>query len=624
MKKIISFAKSELGRILIGLIFFISALITEYMTRHLSFSLYALILYSSALFISGIPVFIDAVRGILRRDLLDEKFLMTIASIGAMFVGEWSEGAAVMIFFLVGEYFEHKAVAKSRKSIRELMNIRPDEACLLKNGKEEIVDADEVEIGSVIVIRAGERIPIDSIVLSGNADVDTSALTGEAIPRAVKSGDLIDGGAVVINGVLTARTLRVADESAAARILELVENANERKSRAENFITRFSHYYTPTVVILALLLAVLPPIFKLIPLTVSIYRALIFLVISCPCALVISVPMAFFGGIGGAAHQGILYKGGNTFSALARADVFAFDKTGTLTSGEFTVSSVHPIGVSSDELLYLAASAEYGSNHPIATCIKNAVKNKAAPTDVTELAGKGIASTVNSRRILVGNKLLLQENSVEVIESAIPKGAVFVASDGKYIGHIVIADKIKAEAKSAISTLRKNGVRKTVMLSGDRRDVAEQVGRELCIDEVYSELLPENKFEKLEKLINNSNGTVYVGDGINDAPAIALADVGVAMGGIGSDSAIEAADVVIMSDNLEKLPTAVKIARKTIRISTENIVFALGVKALILLLGALGMANMWLAVFADVGVAALAILNSMRTLSVREYKGLGK
>ena len=624
MKKLISFTVSELGRIILGVIFFVSALITEYMTRHLSFSVAALILYSSALLISGIPVFIDAVRGILRRDLLDEKFLMTIASIGAMFVGEWSEGTAVMIFFLVGEYFEHKAVAKSRKSIRELMNIRPDEACVLKNGKEEIVDADEVEIGSVIVIRAGERVPIDSLVLSGNADVDTSALTGEAIPRAVKKGDLIDGGAVVINGVLTAQTLRVADESAAARILELVENANERKSKAENFITKFSHYYTPTVVILALLLAVLPPIFKLIPLTVSIYRALIFLVISCPCALVISVPMAFFGGIGGAAHQGILYKGGNTFSALARADVFAFDKTGTLTSGEFTVSSVHPVGVSSEELLYLSASAEYGSNHPIAVCIKNAVRNKVAPTDVTELAGKGIISTVDGRRILVGNKLLLKENSVQIPESNIPKGAVFVAADGKYIGYIVIADKIKAEAKSAISSLRKNGVRKTVMLSGDRREVAEHVGRELCIDEVYSELLPENKFEKLEELINNSNGTVYVGDGINDAPAIALADVGVAMGGIGSDSAIEAADVVIMSDSLEKLPTAVKIARKTIRISTENIVFALGVKGLILLLGALGIANMWLAVFADVGVAALAILNSMRTMSVKEYKGLKK
>ena len=624
MKKVISFAASELGRIVFGLVFFASALITDYTTRHLSFSLAALLLYVAALVVSGTPVFIDAVRGILRRDLLDEKFLMTIASVGAMFVGEWSEGAAVMIFFLIGEYFEHKAVAKSRKSIRALMDIRPDEACVLKNGKEEIMDADEVEIGSVIVIRAGERVPLDAVVLSGSADIDTSALTGEAIPRAAEKGTVLDGGAVVINGVLTARTLRTADESAAARILDLVENANERKSKTENFITRFSHYYTPIVVILSLLLAVVPPIFSLMSISESIYRALIFLVISCPCALVISVPMAFFGGIGGAASRGILYKGGNTFSALAKADVFAFDKTGTLTSGEFSVSSVHPVGVSREELLYLAASAEYGSNHPIAVCIKNAVKNKTAPTNVTELAGKGIISTVDGKRILVGNKALLEENSVAICGNDISAGAVFVASNGVYIGCIVIADKIKPEAKSAISALRKLGVKKTVMLSGDRREVAEQVGRELCIDRVYSELLPENKFEKLEELIKGSNGTVYIGDGINDAPAIALADVGVAMGSIGSDSAIEAADVVIMSDNLEKLPIAVMAARKTVRISTENIVFALGVKGLILVLGALGIANMWLAVFADVGVAALAILNSMRTLAVKESKAWRK
>lgn len=614
MKKITTFITSELGRIIFGLLFFISAFICE----HLGVKILPLVLYIAALIISGAPVFIDAVRGILRRDLLDEKFLMSIASVGAMFVGEASEGVAVMIFFLVGEYFEHKAVAKSRKSIRLLMDIRPDEACVVCDGVETVVDADEVEVGSVIIIRAGERVPIDSVVISGNADVDTSALTGESIPRAVAPGVEIDGGMVVINGVITAKTLRLADESAAARVLDLVENANERKSKTENFITKFSHFYTPIVVALAILLAFIPPVFKLTTWSESIYRALIFLVISCPCALVISVPMAFFGGIGGAASKGILYKGGNTFSAIAKADTFAFDKTGTLTSGEFSVTSVCTFGVTEGELLYFAASAEYGSNHPIALCIKNSTQNKTATTSTKELAGKGICADVNGSKVLVGNQSLMEEYKVEMRFKKIPEGAVFVARDGKFIGYLVIADKIKNEAKDAILSLRKVGAKKTVMLSGDRRENAERVGEALGIDEVYSELLPENKFGKLEKLIKTSNGVVYVGDGINDAPAIALADVGIAMGRIGSDSAIEASDVVIMSDNLTKISTSVKIARKTVRISTENIVFALGIKGLILILGAIGIANMWLAVFADVGVAALAILNSMRTLRVRE------
>lgn len=614
IKKVISLAFCELGRIIIGLLLFAAALITERLTEGEGFPVAAFLLYLFSLLVAGLPVFVDAVRGILRRDLLDEKFLMSIASVGAMIIREWSEGVAVMLFFLVGEYFEHKAVSRSRNSIRALMDIRPDEACVLKDGVEETVDADDVAVGSVIVIRAGERVPIDSVVLTGSADIDTSALTGEAIPRPVSCGSHIDGGAVVINGVLTARTLRPADESAAARILELVENANERKSRTENFITAFSHYYTPIIVCIALLLAVIPPIFSWLTWTDSVYRALMCLVISCPCALVISVPLAFFGGIGGAASKGILYKGGNTFSALAHADTFAFDKTGTLTSGDFSVSSVHPVGISESELLYLAASAEYGSNHPIALCIKNASKESVVPTSVSEKAGKGVFANVGGVHVLVGTPSLLSEYSVKITVENAPAGAIFVAKNGTFAGYLVISDKIKDEAATAISSLRRCGVTKTVMLSGDRRANAEAVGERLGIDEVFAELLPEEKFEKLEELIKTSRGTVYVGDGINDAPALALADVGVAMGSIGADSAIEAADVVIMSDDLARLPTAVKIARKTVRISTENIVFALGIKIAILTLGILGIANMWLAVFADVGVAALAILNSMRTL----------
>lgn len=612
MIKVVSFITSELGRIILGLFFFIPALITDYV----GLKTVALILYIAALIISGYMVFADAVRGIIRRDLLDEKFLMSVAAIGAMFVGESSEGVAVMLFFLIGEYFEHKAVAKSRKSIRSLMDIRPDEACVLTDGVEKYIDADDVEIGSLIVIRAGERVPIDSEIISGSADIDTSALTGESIPYSVGIGSEISGGAVVLNGVITAKTLRSADESAAARILELVENANERKSKTENFITAFSRIYTPVVVILALLLAVIPPILRLTDFSESIYRALIFLVISCPCALVISVPMAFFGGIGGAASKGILYKGGNTFSALAKADTFAFDKTGTLTSGEFSVASVNPVRVSSDYLLYLAASAEYGSNHPIASCIKESSKRKGVPSSTAEIAGKGVISVVDGMNVLVGNIALMEEYKIPMT-SAYKQGNVYVGCDGRFVGSIIVSDKVRAEAKSAISALRKSGVKNILMLSGDRRENAERVGKSLDIDEIRSELLPGDKYAKIEEL-SNQGGVVYVGDGINDAPAIALADVGIAMGAIGSDSAIEAADVVIMSDNLMKISTAVKIARKTVRISTENIVFALGIKGLILILGALGFANMWLAVFADVGVAALAILNSMRALRVRD------
>jgi Cd2+/Zn2+-exporting ATPase len=498
------------------------------------------------------------------------------------------------------------------------MDLCPDEATVLVDGREETVDADEVEVGSVIIIKAGERVPINSVVISGTADVDTSALTGESIPISAAVGTALDSGFLVINGVLTAKTTCRVEESSASRVLELVENANERKSKTENFITKFSHVYTPVVVLLAIFLATVPPLCKLTSWSEGIYRALIFLVVSCPCALVISVPMAFFGGIGAAASSGILYKGGNTFSSLARAEIFAFDKTGTLTGGDFAVSGAYPTGVSEEELLYLSASAESGSNHPIAKCLKAASEKITAPTDVRESAGLGVVAAVDGNEIAVGNIALLEAEQVsfdtESVNNA-PLGAVHVAKNKEYIGYITVSDEIKVEAKQTIAELRELGVKKTVLLSGDRYRNVEYVANQVGITEFSSELLPEDKYNKLDEMIKTSSGVAYVGDGINDAPSIALADVGIAMGKMGQDSAIEASDVVIMSDNLDRLPTAVRIARRTVRIAKENIVFALGVKGIILILGALGFANMWLAVFADVGVSALAILNSIRTMN---------
>ncbi len=621
MKKIISVFKSELGRIIIGLSLFVAAFVCELVSRpqpdhHLY--IIALPIYLLALLVSGIPVFVAAVRGILRGDLLDEKFLMSVASVGAVIIGEMSEGVAVMLFFLIGEYFEHRAVAHSRKSIRALMSIRPDEATVLMDGVEETVDAEDVEIGSTIIIRAGERVPIDSTVISGSADVDTSALTGESIPRAASVGSHVESGSVVMNGVITCRTDRMADESAAARILDLVENASENKSREESFITRFSRFYTPIVVGLAILMALLPPIFRLMSWSDAVYSALNFLVISCPCALVISVPMAFFGGIGGAASKGILFKGGNVFSPLARADSFAFDKTGTLTTASFKVSQVITApGVDADTLVFLAASAEYGSNHPLSECVKSYAKTTVIPTEYKEIAGRGVKANVDGKCVLVGNIDLLRESGISLPEN-VGSASLLVARDGEYIGQIIVTDGIKTEAEAAISNLKKLGIRRVAMLSGDRSDNAERVGRELGITEIHAELLPEKKYEKLSEIIASSSAAVYVGDGINDAPAIVSADVGIAMGAIGSDSAIEAADVVIMSDSLDRLPTAVKIARKTVRIAKMNIVFALAVKGAILALSALGFANMWLAVFADVGVAVIAILNAMRTMKIKD------
>ena len=612
MKGLLRFLKSDIARIILSLIFFLAAIFLEgYVSGY-----GILAIYISALLISGGGVFIDAVRGILRRDLLDEKFLMSIASIGAMIVGECREGVAVMLFFLVGETFEHYAVRRSRASIRSLMDICPDEACVLTDDGEETVDAEDVEEGSIIIIRPGERVPIDSVVTQGTADVDTSSMTGEPIPISVGVGSEILSGYIVTNGLLQAKTLRPSGESAAARVLSLVENASENKSREESFITKFSRYYTPIVVILALIVAFIPPIFLgFNRFSEFVYTALTFLVISCPCALVISVPMAFFGGIGGAASRGILFKGGNVFSKVARLDSVALDKTGTITNGKFTVSDVITYGYTREYVLSVAASAEYASNHPIAECLKSSSTDIITPRSVTEHAGYGVVAELYENTCAVGNVKLMHKLGIDLskLENE-PSGAVYVAIDGSLAGVIILSDSIKTEAKDAIAKLKILGVKRTVILSGDREENVKRVAESVGISEARFSLTPEEKYKALEEIISTSESTMYVGDGINDSPSLARADVGVAMGAVGQDSAIEAADMVIMTDNLMKLSEAMLISRKTIHISWQNIIFALGVKGAILLLGLFGFANMWLAVFADVGVAVLAILNSMRAL----------
>lgn len=613
MNRLKKFLEFELSFAILGFLAFVPGIITEY----LEYTTIAYILYALALIVSGWRVFWDAVKGILRKDFLDEKFLMSIASVGALVIGEGAEGVAVMLFFIVGEFFEHKAIRKSRNSIKELMKIRPDTATVLNGEAEEEVDAEDVDVGSVIVIKAGERIPIDSVVISGDALVDNSALTGESIPVSIAPDSEISSGGIVLDGVIYAKTLKNADESCASRILELVENASENKAKEEAFITKFSRVYTPIVTFLALVMAVAFPIAFDISVKDSIYRALSFLVVSCPCALVISVPLAFFGGIGGAASKGILYKGGNYFSPLTRAKRIVFDKTGTLTTGSFEIKSIAASGIEEDELLKYASSLEQYSNHPIAGCIASASEEKFICEDIKEHAGKGITAIINGRAVAVGNSSLMRSLSISVPEETDP-GTVFVSMDGEYKGLIRVSDKIRLEVKDTLSKLREIGVEEICLLSGDTRKSVNDTVADLDLDKVEGELLPEDKYESLKKLKAKDNkGTIYVGDGINDAPCLAFADVGIAMGGIGSDSALEAADLIIMSDNLSRIPEAIKISKKTLRIAKENIVFAIGVKLLVLLLVSLNIANMWMAVFADVGVAVIAILNSMRTLLVR-------
>ena len=573
--------------------------------------------------VAGWDIVWKAVTNILHGQVFDENFLMTIATVGALILGEHSEGMAVMLFYQVGEWFQSYAVSKSRKSITSLMDIRPDYANVERGGKLVQVDPDEVNIGDTIIVKPGERVPLDGKIIKGVSALDTSALTGESMPREVEPGMDVISGCINQTGILTIETTKEFEESTVAKILDLVENASDKKGRTENFISRFARYYTPIVVFAALALAILPPIFLQQPFGIWIYRALTFLVISCPCALVISIPLSFFGGIGGSSKIGVLVKGSNYLESLAHAEVVVFDKTGTLTKGSFAVSEIHAVDVKDSQLLEMAAYAEDYSNHPISLSIKAAYGKKidnSRISDVQEIAGHGVQAVIDGRKILAGNAKLMEREHIKYAPSFSVGTVVYLACDGTYAGCIVIEDEIKADAAAAIKNLKSSGIRRTVMLTGDADAVGKKVAGRLGLDQAYTELLPADKVDRVEDLLKEKSEKgklVFVGDGINDAPVLARADVGIAMGSLGSDAAIEAADVVLMTDEPSKIAAVMKIARKTIRIANQNIVFALGVKFLVLILGALGKANMWAAVFADVGVSIIAILNAIRAMRVK-------
>ncbi len=591
-------------------------------------SLLSLATFLVAYFIIGGDVLWRAVRNILRGKVFDENFLMGLATVGAFIVGDFAEAVAVMLFYQVGELFQDYAVDQSRASIASLMNIRPDYANVQRGDSLEKVDPDEVKVDESIVIKPGERVPLDAVVLSGSSSIDTSALTGESLPRDVDTGDPLLSGCINISGLLTARVTKEYGESTVSKILDLVENAGNKKSESEHFITKFAAVYTPAVVIIAVRLALIPPLF--IPGATFrdwIYRGLIFLVISCPCALVMSIPLSFFGGIGGASRRGILVKGSNYLEALAQTEIVVFDKTGTLTKGVFAVQKVVPEGISESRLLEIAAYAESYSNHPISVSLKTAYPNtidSARIRDVEEVSGHGVTALVDGKTIAAGNAKLMRKLGVAFTEPEDVIGTVVhVAQDGVYRGYIVIADEIKDDAARAIQELKAANIRQTVMLTGDAKKIGERVASQLGMDSVYTELLPVDKVAKVEELIAQKSPRgklAFVGDGINDAPVLARADIGIAMGGLGSDAAIEAADIVIMTDEPSKLATAIRVSQKTLRIVKENITFALLVKGVVLLLGALGIASMWAAIFADVGVAILAILNAIRMLNVKSIK----
>ena len=565
------------------------------------------VIYLAAYLIIGWNVLYKAFRNIRNGQVFDENFLMAIATIGAIALQDYKEAVAVMLFYQIGELFEDYAVGKSRESISAMMDLRPDVANVLRDGEIEEVDPEEVEVNETILIKPGERVPLDGIVIEGESRLDTVALTGESVPQNIKPEENIYSGAVNLSGLLKVRVTKPYGESTVARILELVENASDKKSKSENFITKFAAVYTPVVVISALLLAIIPPLLFHEPWAVWINRALIFLVVSCPCALVISIPLSFFGGIGGASKKGILIKGSNFLETLANVRTIVFDKTGTLTNGTFTVTAVHPDLISESELLDYAAHEEAYQKEPDLTRIRS---NE-------EISGEGIISTVDGKKVIAGNMKLMNDRSINAHECHLNGTVVHVTIDGLYAGHIVISDTIKPDAKEAISGLKANGIRKTVMLTGDKKAVAADVSNQLGLDEFYAELLPQNKVEIVEKLISDNNENeklAFVGDGINDAPVLIRADVGIAMGAMGADAAIEAADIVLMNDKPSDIVKAIEISKKTLRIVHENIIFAIGIKLLVLGLAAFGHATMWMAVFADVGVAFLAILNAMRCL----------
>ena len=586
-------------------------------------------LYMVPYLVIGYDILKKAWKGILNKQVFDENFLMAVATIGAIVLGDYKEGVAVMLFYQIGELFQSYAVGKSRRNISELMDIRPDYANIEVDGNLEQVDPDEVEIGTIIVVQPGEKVPIDGIVTEGNSTLNTSALTGESVPRDISVGEEVISGCINLSGVLKIQTTKEFGESTVSKILDLVENSSSKKSRSENFISKFAKYYTPAVCYGALALAILPPLVRLLFMGASpewgdwIYRALTFLVISCPCALVISIPLSFFAGIGGASNQGVLVKGSNYLETLSQTKCVVFDKTGTMTRGVFEVSGIHHNEVEDAKLLEYAALAECSSSHPISKSLQKAYNksiDRNRVTDIKEISGHGVVAKVDGITVAAGNEKLMEKLGISYVSCSHVGTIVHLALDGKYAGHILISDVIKPHAKEAIKELKKAGVTKTVMLTGDRKNVADAVASELGIKEVYSELLPADKVAKVEELLANKeekDKLAFVGDGINDAPVLSRADIGIAMGALGSDAAIEAADIVLMDDDPLKISKAIKIAKKCIRIVYENIYFAIGIKVLCLILGALGIANMWMAIFADVGVMVIAVLNAIRTLFVK-------
>ena len=614
--------KGKLIKIVIALILFLLSLVVKFENESINNILFIL-----SYIIVGFEIILEAIENILKGKVFDENFLMSVATIGAFVIGEFPEAVAVMLFYQIGELFQSYAVDKSRKSIANLMDIRPDYANIYRDGKVEKVNPNKVRIGETIVVKPGEKIPLDGKIIEGKTSLDTKALTGESMPREVSEGDEILSGCINLDGVIKIKVTREFGESTVSKILDLVENASSKKSKSENFITKFAKYYTPIVVILAVILATLPP------LLVSgqnfsewIYRALSFLVVSCPCALVISIPLSFFGGIGGASKIGILIKGSNYLEALSNVETVVFDKTGTLTKGVFEVQKVKPVGISKEELIKMAAYSEYYSNHPISKSIKEAYGKEIDEEKIVntkELSGHGILAKIEEKEVLIGNEKLMNEYQIDFTKCEDIGTILYVAIERKYVGYIVIADKIKEDSKIAIKGLKKNNVKKIVMLTGDKKEVGESVSTELKIDKVYTELLPDGKVEKVEELLKQKSEKgklAFVGDGINDAPVLALADIGIAMGGLGADSAIEAADIVIMTDEPSKIVKAIKLSRKTMRIVKENIVFAIFIKIVVLILSAFGISTMWEAVFADVGVSVIAIINALRILRVKNIK----
>ena len=581
-----------------------------------------LTLYLLCYAVIGWDIVWKAITNITHGQIFDENFLMTIATVGALVLGEYSEGVAVMLFYQIGEWFQSYAVSKSRKSITNLMDIRPDYANVERNGELQQVDPEEVKVGDIIIVRPGERIPLDGTILKGTSTLDASALTGESMPRDVEAGMDVISGCINQTGILHIRTTKEFGESTVSKILDLVENASDKKAKTENFITRFAKYYTPAVVIGALALAILPPLITGQPFMAWIYRALTFLVISCPCALVISIPLSFFGGIGGASKSGVLVKGSNYLEILANTEIVVFDKTGTLTKGSFAVTELRTEGVSKDQLLEIAAYAEDYSNHPISQSIKkayNKVIDSSRIRDVQEIAGHGVHAIIDGQSVFAGNTKLMEREGITIPYTSDVGTLIYIAVDNKYWGHIVIEDEIKPDAAEAITSLKSCGVRQTIMLTGDSDAVGQKVASKLGLDHAYTELLPADKVERVERLLSGKNdktSLAFVGDGINDAPVLAGADVGAAMGS-GADAAIEAADVVFMNSSVEAIPQSIAIAKKTGSIAIQNVVFALVIKAIVMILGFLGFANMWLAVFADTGVAMLCVLNSIRAMHVK-------